>query len=202
MNMLPRNIFITALTFTFLLIHIGCEKKFPLNKNLTSKSYIFFNQDSVKTEFAKVIKGKVAVVGFIYTHCPDICPMTTHNMFLTQQKLFSEGISDVHFIGITFDPNRDYPSVLKKFGKIRGIDFSDWTFLWGDEMNTNKILERFSVRAIQTDSLLIDDELTYTVLHTDRISIVGKDGRLKKNYKGSTVNLEELYNDIIKLIEE
>ena len=202
MNYYLKKSLIIGIAISAAYLFSGCEEKFPLNKNLTSKSYSFFNQDSIKTEFADVIKGKVAVVGFIYTHCPDICPMTTHNMYLTQQRLKNEAINDVNFVGVTFDPHRDYPSVLKKFGEIRDINFSNWTFLWGNDNNTKKILERFDVRAISTDSLLIDGELSYSVMHTDRISLISKDGRLKKNYKGSTVNLEELYNDIINLRDE
>lgn len=180
----------------------GCEKKFPLNKNLTSKSYPFFNQDSIKAEFTQVIKGKVTVIGFIYTNCPDICPMTTHNMYLTQRRLNDEGITDVNFVGVTFDPHRDYPSILKKFGQIRNVDFSIWTFLWGDDVTTNNLLDRFDVRTIMTDSMKINGELNYTIMHTDRISLISKDGRLKKNYKGSTVDLEELYTDIINLRDD
>jgi len=38
-------------------------------------------------------------------------------------------------------------------------------------------------------------------MHTDRISLIDNESRLKKNYRGSKVNLEELYNDIINLGE-
>jgi protein SCO1/2 len=196
-----RILFISGFV-AYAILSVGCEEKFPLNKNLTSKSYSFFNQDSLQTEFTDIIKGKITVIGFIYTNCPDICPMTTHNMYLTQQKLEDENINDVNFVGLTFDPHRDIPSVLKKFGQIREIDFSNWTFLWGNDKNTNELMERFDVRTIFADSIFIDDELNYSVMHTDRISLVGKDGRLKKNYKGSTVNIDELYNDILTLKDE
>jgi len=186
-------------TITILILS-GCQSKFPLDKDLTRKSYTFFNQDSVKVMFPAIIKDKVTVVGFIYTHCPDICPMTTHNMYLTQQKLKKNSIDDVLFLTVTFDPDRDYPSVLKKFGEIRDIDFNNWVFLWGDKNNTGSLLKRFNIVAINADTTYFDDgELNYSVMHTDRISLVDNKGRLKKNYRGSKVNLEELYNDIIKL---
>lgn len=185
--------------FTILIL-TGCQSKFPLDKDLTRKTYTFFNQDSVKVMFPDIIKDKVTVIGFIYTHCPDICPMTTHNMYLTQQKLIKNSIDNVLFVTITFDPNRDYPSVLKKFGEIRDIDFKNWVFLWGDKNNTGSLLKRFNIVAINTDTTYFDDgELNYSVMHTDRISLVDDNGRLKKNYRGSKVNLEELYNDIINL---
>jgi len=186
-------------TITILILS-GCQSKFPLDKDLTRKSYTFFNQDSVKVMFPAIIKDKVTVVGFIYTHCPDICPMTTHNMYLTQQKLKKNSIDDVLFLTVTFDPDRDYPSALKKFGEIRDIDFNNWVFLWGNKNNTGSLLKRFNIVAINADTTYFDDgELNYSVMHTDRISLVDNKGRLKKNYRGSKVNLEELYNDIIKL---
>ena len=186
-------------TFTILILP-GCQSKFPLDKDLTRKTYTFFNQDSVKVMFPDIIKDKVTVIGFIYTHCPDICPMTTHNMYLTQQKLKKNSIDNVLFVTVTFDPDRDYPSVLKKFGEIRDIDFNNWVFLWGDKNNTGSLLKRFNIVAINTDTTYFDDgELNYSVMHTDRISLVDNNGRLKKNYRGSKVNLDELYNDIIKL---
>jgi len=185
-----------------ILILIGCESKFPLNKDLTRKNYTFFNQDSVEVIFPGFIKDKVTVMGFIYTHCPDICPMTTHNMYLTQQKLKKNAIDNVLFVTVTFDPDRDFPSVLKKFGEIRDIDFNNWIFLWGDKKNTGSLLKRFDITALKTDSTYFDDgELTYSVMHTDRISLIDNESRLKKNYRGSKVNLEELYNDIINLGE-
>ena len=199
--MLMRNFLFLIMVFT-ILIFIGCESKFPLNKDLTKKNYTLFNQDSVEVIFPDIIKDRVTVIGFIYTNCPDICPMTTHNMYLTQQKLIKNAIDNVLFVTVTFDPDRDFPSVLKKFGEIRDIDFNSWIFLWGDKKNTGSLLRRFDITALKTDSTYYDDgELTYSVMHTDRISLIDNESRLKKNYRGSKVNLEELYNDIINLGE-
>jgi protein SCO1/2 len=196
------KIFLYLIMVSTILILIGCESKFPLDKDLTKKGYTFFNQDSVEVIFPGIIKNKVTVVGFIYANCPDICPMTTHNMYLTQQRLKKNAIDNVLFVSVTFDPDRDFPSVLKKFGEIRDIDFTNWVFLWGDNRNTELLLKRFDITALKTDSTYFDDgELSYSVMHTDRISLIDNESRLKKNYRGSKVNLEELYNDIINLGE-
>ncbi len=194
--------FLYSVLIISVLILFGCQSKFPLNKDLTKQSYKFFNQDSVEVTFPGFIKGKTAVMGFIYTNCPDICPMTTHNMIITDEKLTEEGINDVQFILLTFDPDRDTPSVLKKYAEVRGINFDNWTLLWGDKENTDKLLIRFDVMALPSDSSYSDDgELNYYMIHTDRISLIDKDGRLRKNYQGSKVNLDELLNDIKELGE-
>lgn len=191
------NKFLYMITIFTTLFFIGCQNKFPLDKDLTKKNYTFFNQDSVKIIFPETADNKITVVGFIYTNCPDICPMTTHNLYLTEQKLAKDGINDVNFVLITFDPGRDYPSVLKKFAEIRDIKFDNWSLLWNTKQKTDSLLMRLDILAIPSDSSYTDDgELVYSVMHTDRISLIDHKGHLRKNYKGSTVNLDELYNDI------
>ena len=186
-----------------LLVLIGCQSKLPLDKDLTKRSYTFLNQDSAVVNFPEIIKDKITVMGFIYTHCPDICPMTTHNMVLTEERLIEEGIDDILFVALSFDPERDSPQVLTKFAKIRDINFDNWIFLTGDEITTKDALKRFDVKAITTDSTFYEDgTIGYSILHTDRISLINNKSILKKNYKGSTINIEELITDIKYLGEE
>jgi protein SCO1/2 len=184
------------------LFMVSCMQDFPLDKDLTKKSYRLVNQDSVLVKFPESVLGNITVMGFIYTHCPDICPMTTHNMILTERKLIKAGIEDIKFVALSFDPERDKPSVLKKFAELRDINFKNWTLATGDQKILYDLLRRFDVRAIATDSVFYDDgEVSYSMMHTDRISLINKEGRLKKNYAGSKINIEELIKDI-KLLGE
>ena len=191
-----NKILLTALS-VILLLSISCKEKLPLDKDLTKKSYTLINQDSTQVIFPDNIKGHITVLGFIYTHCPDICPMTTHNMYLTEKELKKNGIDDVKFVALSFDPDRDSPEVLKKFAKVRELDFKSWTLLTGKKNTVNELLKRFDVKAIKTDES-VDEEgnSEYSMMHTDRISLIDENGRLRKNYKGSTINIEELVNDI------
>lgn len=180
-----------------LLFSISCKEKLPLDKDLTKKSYTLINQDSTQVVFPDNIKGHITVLGFIFTHCPDICPMTTHNMYLTEKQLKQDGISDVKFVAISFDPERDTPEVLKKFAEVRELDFKSWTLLTGEKTTVNELLKRFDVKAIKTDESIDEDgNSEYSMMHTDRISLIDENGILRKNYKGSTINIEELVNDI------
>ena len=186
------------LTFILTLnIISGCYEHFPLDQDITRTQNTFLNQDSVKVQFPKIIKDKITVLAMVYTHCPDICPMTTHNMQLVEQRLPDNLKNKVKFVVISFDPNRDTPSVLKKFAEIRDINFDSWILLSGDDQNTKELMLKFGIKAIPTDSSYDDDgELSYTVIHTDRISLIDQEGRLRSNYKGSTANLEMILEDI------
>lgn len=186
------------ISIIFILVSfVSCKDNLPLDKDLTKKSYQLINQDSANVTFPDIIKGHITVLGFIYTHCPDICPMTTHNMYLTEKRLKEQGINDVKFVGISFDPDRDTPEVLTKFADIREISFKNWMLLTGKKEIIEDLLRRFDVRAIKTDQT-VDEEGNpeYSMMHTDRISLVDENGILRKNYKGSTINLEEIIEDI------
>lgn len=175
----------------------ACYEHFPLDQDITRTQNTFLNQDSVKVEFPKIIKDKITVLTMVYTHCPDICPMTTHNMYLVERRLPDNLKGKVKFLVISFDPNRDTPAVLKKFAEIRDINFDNWTLLSGDDKNTKEVMLKFGIKAIPADSSYDDDgELSYNVIHTDRISLIDQDGRLRSNYKGSTANLDMILEDI------
>lgn len=183
-----------------LLVFISCQEKFPLDKDLTKKSYELVNQDSASVIFPEVIKGHITIIGFIYTHCPDICPLTTNNMYLTEKKLKEQGIDDVKFVELSFDPERDTPSVLKEFAEIRGISFENWMLLTGEKSIVEDLCKRFDVKAIKTDEeYSLNGEPSYSMMHTDRISLIDENGILRKNYKGSTLNFDEIIKDIKSL---
>jgi protein SCO1/2 len=191
------NKLFSILLSVLLLLSISCKEKLPLDKDLTKKSYNLINQKGEEVKFPEIIKGHLTVVGFIYTHCPDICPMTTHNMYLTEKELKKANINDVKFVALSFDPDRDSPEVLKKFAEVRELDFKSWTLLTGEKNIVNELMKRFDVKAIMTDERTDEEGIPeYSMMHTDRISLIDENGILRKNYKGSTLNIEELVNDI------
>lgn len=194
--MYPKYLY-TFLIFIILFSLIGCYERFPLDQDLTRTQNSFLNQDSVEVQFPEIIKNKITLLAMIYTHCPDICPMTTHNMHLVDQRLPEELRQKINYIVITFDPNRDTPNVLKRFAEIRDLSFNNWTLLSGDEKNTNEVMLKFGIKAIPADSTYDENgELSYNVIHTDRISLIDQEGRLRANYKGSTADLNMIIEDI------
>lgn len=187
------------LIFYFLILFFitGCYEHFPIDQDISKTQNTFLNQDSVMIEFPKIIKDKITLLAMIYTSCPDICPMTTHNMQLVEQRLPDELISKVKFVIISFDPHRDSPNVLKKFAEIRDINFNTWSLLSGDAKNTNEVMAKFGVKAFISDSSRdASGELSYSIIHTDRISLIDQYGKLRENYKGSNADINSVIEDI------
>lgn len=80
--------------------------------------------------FDDMIKDKVVVINFIYTHCADSCPLETAQLASVQKIMGDRLGKDVFFYSITIDPEHDTPEVLKEYKerfKAR------WTFLTGKE---------------------------------------------------------------------
>jgi len=193
------NRILIAFIFFFLALILcsGCYEHFPLDQDITRTQNTFLNQDSVTVEFPKIVKGKITLLAMVYTHCPDICPMTTHNMQLIEQRLPDNLKNKVKFVVISFDPDRDTPAILKKFAEIRDITFENWSLLSGDKQNTKEVMLKFGIKAIPADSSYNNNgELSYSMIHTDRISLIDQDGKLRSNYKGSIANIEMILEDI------
>jgi len=89
-------------------------------------------QDGEKLMFYDdVIKDKIVVINFIYTTCPDICPLTTARMAQLQERLGDRVGKDIFFYSISVDPKTDTPEVLKTYAQAFNAG-PGWQFLTGD----------------------------------------------------------------------
>jgi protein SCO1/2 len=93
-------------------------------------------------------RGKVVVLHFIYTSCPDICPLHAERIAEIQKMVNQTPMKDrVQFITITTDPSRDTPDVLRAYGPAHGLDPVNWLFLTTTadqpEDTTRKLAEAF-----------------------------------------------------------
>lgn len=179
------------------LVLYGCKDKLPVIEDLSESKYSFLNQNEERKNFPGFVKGNITIVGYIFTNCPDICPLTTNNMRLTQEKIKMENIPGIKFVSISFDPLQDSPKTLRKFAEVRDLDLNNWNFLSGTKQTTDSLMKKVGVLAVIGDSTIFKSgKKIYYYVHTDRIQLMDKDGMIRKNYKGSSVNVDEIVNDI------
>jgi len=101
------------------------------------------DQNGKKLRFySDVLKGRVVLINFIFTNCPDACPMVTHKL-MQVRNLMAESIKDdVWFISVSVDPERDTPEAMKEFATKQGVDESRWLFLTGSKENLTYIVKQ------------------------------------------------------------
>ncbi len=192
----------TVLLFVLVFLTlIGCGQKLPVVEDFSSQHYNLVTQRNEQVVFPDFVKGKLVVMNFIFTNCPDICPLSTNNMRQIQERLEKEKIKNVEFVSLSFDPNNDIPGVLNKFAAVRNLDLNNWTFLTGKKSVTDSLIHRANVIAVRNDSTVFKDgKKIYYYIHTDRISLIDTGGRIRKNYIGSKINIDEIVNDIKQLM--
>jgi len=77
------------------------------------------------------LRGKIWIANFIYTNCPDECPLMTAEMARIQSGL--AGIGELRLVSITVDPEHDTPAVLSRYAERVQADPERWFFLTGDK---------------------------------------------------------------------
>jgi protein SCO1/2 len=128
-------------------------------------------------------RGKVVVMFFGYTQCPDVCPTTMADLAAALQMLGADA-SRVQVLFVTVDPQRDTPELLRRYVPAFNPTFLG---LYADEAGTAAVAEEFRIfyrrQAGATPS-------SYTVDHSAGTYAFDTQGRLRLffNYgQGSAV---------------
>jgi protein SCO1 len=117
-------------------------------------------------------RGKVVVVDFGYTQCPDVCPTTLHDYAQALQKLGADA-AQVQLLFVTVDPRRDTPQLLKEY--VRAFD-PRFLALRGDAQATERVTKDFKVYAQERPG---KTEQSYTVDHSSQVFVFDREGRLR-----------------------
>ncbi len=184
--------------FLIVLFFTGCssenESSLPVKSNLPSVQLV--DLDEKEFQFSD-LKGKVVVLSFIYTNCPDICHLTSSKLNLFKKSLDQEVTENLYFVSISFDPDRDSPEILREHVRHMKLDLANWSFVTGNQFQIKKVLEAAGIDPfIQSGA----DSKSYTYNHRDRISLVDRDGQIRKHYKGTAFDEKQLSKDIQALL--
>jgi protein SCO1 len=134
-----------------LLALAACDRLSP-----GSQAPTFFSTDITGAEFARRLelpdvdgkprtlddwKGKVTVVFFGYTQCPDVCPTTMTELAAIRKSLGADG-DKLQSVFVTVDPERDTAEILKAYVANFGPGF---TALRGTPEQTAATAKEFKV---------------------------------------------------------
>jgi protein SCO1/2 len=92
--------------------------------------------------YSDVLKGRVVLINFIFTHCQDACPLISKRLRETRALLDEAASSRIYFISISIDPERDTPQALTAFATKFDLVDDNWVFLTGDRSNVEHIVKK------------------------------------------------------------
>ena len=102
------------------LVLAGCHGSAPLPFQLTNitghmpQLEFTLTNDEGKTVTAEDYRGKVLLLYFGYTHCPDVCPLTMAHLHVVMQHL-GKLADGARILFVSVDPARDTPAVLHSY---------------------------------------------------------------------------------------
>ncbi len=117
-------------------------------------------------------KGKVVVVFFGYTHCPDVCPTTMAELAEVKRTLGADG-ERVQGVFVSVDPERDTPEILRAY--MASFD-PGFVALRGTPEQTAAVAKDFKVFFAKVPGKA---EGSYTVDHTAGSYVFDTAGRLR-----------------------
>jgi protein SCO1/2 len=142
------------------------------------------------------LRGKAVVLTFIYTNCPDICPLTAENLRLAYEQLSEKARERVAMIAITVDPERDTPDELRNFSVIHGLDDNpNWYAVRGERTDLQPVWANYAVdpgRVLEHRDNAVDPAL---LAHTDAVYVIDRDGN-ERVLMRSNLDPDDLANNL------
>jgi protein SCO1/2 len=136
------------------------------------------------------LKGKLALVNFIYTSCPGPCLTETMKMAKLADRLGDKLGKGVVLVSVTVDPEHDGPAELLKYAQNQDVDRAGWLFLTGSPSAVDETLKNFK--------LIRQREEDGSVDHIIGVFLLGPDGREVREYNGEILNADSVMSDINK----
>jgi len=126
------------------------------------------------------LRGKVVVLNFVYTNCPDVCPLHAERIAEIQEMINQTPMRDlVRFVTITTDPKNDTPEIMRAYGRERGLDSVNWIFLTSGPERiaaTRELVERFGHNFTKEgDGYQVHSVVTH---------VIDMEGRWRANFHG------------------
>ncbi|MCB1927816.1 MAG: SCO family protein [Rhodocyclaceae bacterium] len=140
-------------------------------------------------------KGRVVLMFFGFTHCPDVCPTELARLAEVVGLLTPGQARQVQVIFVTLDPARDTPELLRGYVAAFSPDF---IALRGNEAETAELAEAFRVFYRRVEGSAPD---RYTLEHSAYIHAIDKQGRLRLRMPGS-LGTGEIADDVRSLLAE
>jgi protein SCO1/2 len=137
-------------------------------------------------------RGKVVVVSFGFTHCPDVCPTTLADLSGVLKQLGAHA-ERIQVLFVTVDPERDSKQVLGKY--VEAFD-PRFLALYGDAAATQRAAREFKVYYEKRKT-----GESYSVDHSGQTYVIDPQGRLRLFVRHDRIS-SDLPDDLRTLLKE
>jgi protein SCO1 len=134
-------------------------------------------------------RGKALLVTFLYTHCPDICPLITANLRVAQNLMGAKTAAKTQIVAVSVDPRGDTPQTVAAFLKVHEMT-GRMQYLIGSPRELGHVWQAWGVGS-ERDASQPD-----VVNHSALVYGITASGELKTVYIGSSFKPSEIAHDV------
>jgi protein SCO1/2 len=134
-------------------------------------------------------RGKVVVLYFGYTNCPDVCPATLANLADMLGRLNSK---EIQILFVTVDPKRDTLAALKEYARAFSPQIEG---LRGTDNQLADLARRYRV------AYSVDSKSPYTVMHSNAVFFFDPTGRVRL-VTTDTTDTAAMADDVTRLLRQ
>lgn len=159
-----------------------------LNPPQPTPDFTLIDQSGQKVSMAEQ-RGKLVLVTFLYTNCPDVCPLITQNLNQALQMLGPKR-DDVRVLAISVDPEGDTRESVDKYAKAHHL-LPEFHYLIGTRDELTQVWKDYDVAAVANDPELVD--------HTAYTMLVDRSGGGRVIYDAG-VKAKDIVHDVDELL--
>ena len=139
-------------------------------------------------------RGRVVLLYFGYTHCPDACPLTLSKWSEVHEALGAEA-ERVRFIFITVDPERDTSQRLQQHLATFNADFIGLT---GTQVELESVYQAYGI--VHEKARSKGSEEGYLMMHNTSAFVIDPDGLWRLRHASITPP-EDIFQDVRQLLK-
>ena len=200
-----------------LLLAVGCTSKASFHGTelaSANPATLFTLRDQFDRRVAlSDLTGRVVVLTFLYTNCPDVCPLTTDALRKAYDSLGRDA-QQTAFVAISVDPARDSVEQVYRYSEQRDM-LHKWAFLTGTEEELAPLWQAYYIAAepaiartsgapseehTHADNVAEDSVAGYLVDHSAPVYLIDREGRMRVVFTGLTLDPQPLVDDIRLLL--
>jgi protein SCO1 len=144
------------------------------------------------------LRGRVVVVDFIFTSCPDVCPLLTQQLAALRKKMPVE--SQLSFVSFSVDPEHDTPEKLRVFAQQHGVDVPNFWFLTGPIADVKRVVTLGFKQAMQAEP--VQEGKPRNVLHGTHFVLVDRRGEIRGFFRNDAEGHDALQKGVSTLLAE
>lgn len=135
-------------------------------------------------------RGHYVIVTFLYTHCPDVCPIIAGNLNNTLKSDVARK-AGVQVLAVSVDPKGDTPAAVSKYVHERGL-LSSFHYLTGTRAELRQVWTAYHLAPVAGKN--------GTVGHSTFELLIDPSGQERLVY-GAAVKAEEIESDLTQLTQ-